>query len=219
MAPLSTFSSLHELGVQLESAFKKGIIHRTSEPPRRPFSRNTNASSSIIPQPVDVNNVVTTAKMADSFATATTSQPSQSTGPLQNRRVFTSLHMSPIYALKLLMQKGYLKPLDPRPLPDPLLPKQDPNQFCIFHQQHGHPTDMCYRLRHEIHDLIDSKVSTPFSKPNVTTNPLPAHNQVPPPRKINPVQTLPPTITQAQTLSHPTYQHQRWAFLKAHTCA
>ncbi|GMP61528.1 hypothetical protein CsSME_00023957 [Camellia sinensis var. sinensis] len=88
--------------------------------------------------------------MADPFTTATTSQPSQNTGPPRKWRVFTPLHMSPTHVLKLLMQKGHLKPLDPRPLPDPLPPKHDPSQYCIFYQQHGHPTDMCYHLCHEI---------------------------------------------------------------------
>ncbi|KAF5934060.1 hypothetical protein HYC85_030231 [Camellia sinensis] len=85
--------------------------------------------------------------------------------------------MSPARALKLLMEKGHLKPLDPQPLPDPLPPKHDPTQYCIFHQQHNHPIDLCYRLRHEIQDLIDNKVIAPPSKPNVTTNPLPTHKQ------------------------------------------
>lgn len=125
VAPLSTFTSLHELGVQIESAFKKGIIHRTSEPARRPFSWGINTSSSTITRPVDVSTVVTAVKMANPFV-AVTSQPSQTTGPTQNRRTFTPLHMSLARALKLLMEKGHPKPLDPRPLLDPLLPRHDP---------------------------------------------------------------------------------------------
>jgi len=78
VAQLNTFAFLYKLGVQIESAFKKGIIHRTSEPARRPFTRNTNASNSSIPRPVDVNPVIL--KWPIPFA-ATTSQP---TGPNQN---------------------------------------------------------------------------------------------------------------------------------------
>ncbi|KAF5933163.1 hypothetical protein HYC85_029334 [Camellia sinensis] len=99
--------------------------------------------------------------------------------------------MSPVHALKLLIEKGHIKPLKPQPLPDPLPPRHDPTQYCIFHQQHGHPTDWCYRLRHEIQDLIDNKIIAPPSKSNVTTNPLPTHNQVPPSRNINLIHTMP----------------------------
>lgn len=149
VALLSTFASLHKLGVQIESAFKKCSIHRTSEPIRRPFSQSTNTSNSTILRPVDVSTVVTSAKMANPFAT-TTSETSQTMGPPQNRKIFTPLHMSPARTLKMLMERGHLKPFDPRPLPDPFPSRHDPTQYCLFHQQHGHPTDLCYRLCHEI---------------------------------------------------------------------
>ena len=91
-------------------------------------------------------------------------------------------------ALGVLIRKGHLKPLEPRPLPNPL-PPHNPAKYCAYHQQHGHDTDQCYRLRHEIQDLIDKQVIVPPGKPNVTTNPLPPHNQAPPPKCINFIQT------------------------------
>ncbi|KAF5932941.1 hypothetical protein HYC85_029112 [Camellia sinensis] len=54
---------------------------------------------------------------------------------------------------------------------------------------HGHETDLCFQLRHEIQDLIDNGVILPPEKPNVTTNPLLTHNQAPPPKRINFIQT------------------------------
>ncbi|KAF5934627.1 hypothetical protein HYC85_030798 [Camellia sinensis] len=45
-------------------------------------------------------------------------------------------------------------------------------------------------LRLEIQDLIDNKVIAPPQKPNVTTNPLPTHNQVPLPQNLNLIHTL-----------------------------
>ncbi|XP_028084192.1 uncharacterized protein LOC114285341 [Camellia sinensis] len=68
VVPLSIFASLYELGVQIESAFKKSIIQRTSESAKRPFSKNTNASNSTVPRPAKISTVVTAAKMADPFA-------------------------------------------------------------------------------------------------------------------------------------------------------
>ncbi|KAL7226539.1 hypothetical protein ACSBR1_021608 [Camellia fascicularis] len=93
-------------------------------------------------------------------------------------------------ALGFLIKKGHLMQLKPCPPPYPLPLKHNPTKYCAFHQQYGHETDQCYRLRHEIQDLIDNKVIAPPQKPNVTTNPLPSHNQVPPPRHINLIHTL-----------------------------
>ena len=66
-----------------------------------------------------------------------------------------------------LAKSGVLKPLEPRPLPDVLPPTHKPNEFCKYHQQAGHNTDVCYKLRHAIQDLIDQgKIPNPEqSKP------------------------------------------------------
>lgn len=93
-------------------------------------------------------------------------------------------------ALRVLIKTGHLKPLEQRPLPDHLPPKYNPAKYCVFHQQHGHDTDQCYKLCHQIQDLIDNKVIILPQKPNVTTNPLPANNQVPSPRNLNLIHTL-----------------------------
>ena len=99
--------------------------------------------------------------------------------------------MSLSAALRVLIKKGHLKPLESRPLPISLPPTHNPAKYCAFHQQHGHDTDLCFRLRHEIQDLIDNKVIAPPEKPNVTTNPLPPHNQLPPPpRQVNLIRTM-----------------------------
>ncbi|KAL7192092.1 hypothetical protein ACSBR2_024024 [Camellia fascicularis] len=66
--------------------------------------------------------------------------------------------MSLSAALRVLIRKGDLKPLEPQPLPDKLPPSHDPAKYCAFHQQTGHGTDSCYHLRHEIQDLIDKEV-------------------------------------------------------------
>ena len=92
-------------------------------------------------------------------------------------------------ALGVLIRKGHLKPLEPRPLPNPLPPSHNPAKYCAYHQQHGHDTDQCFRLRHEIQDLVDKNVILSPEKPNVTTNPLPTHNQAPPPKRVNLIQT------------------------------
>ncbi|XP_037497916.1 uncharacterized protein LOC119371594 [Jatropha curcas] len=55
-----------------------------------------------------------------------------------------------------------------------------------YHQCKGHSTDECFKLRHDIQDLIDSgKITKPSdkSKPSTKNNPLPQYQYNYPPRK------------------------------------
>lgn len=70
-------------------------------------------------------------------------------------RKFTELGMSLTEAFIQLQQTGYLQPLEPRPEPVNKLPKWSAKHLCRFHQARGHQTDKCFRLKHEIHNLID----------------------------------------------------------------
>ncbi|KAI8014581.1 hypothetical protein LOK49_LG05G03539 [Camellia lanceoleosa] len=126
--------------------------------------------------------------------------------------------MSLTKALKILIERGYLKPLDPRPLPDPLPAKHDPTKYCAFHQQPGHDTDRCFRLRHEIQDLIDNKVIAPPQppKPNVTTNPLPPHDRVPPPPHLNLIHTFSSTFNPSIYIT-PTHLPKPEVFIPENT--
>ncbi|KAF5933077.1 hypothetical protein HYC85_029248 [Camellia sinensis] len=159
VAPLFIFKSLHELGVQIENALNIKIIPRTSEPTRRAIAGSTNAGSSTIPKPTEINTVA----IADPFA-----NPSlQTAGPARAQgRTFTPLYMSLTSALKVLMERGHLKPLDPQPLPDPLPARHNLSKYCVYHQQRGHGTDRCYRLRHEVQNLIDNWTIAPPSDTN-----------------------------------------------------
>ena len=71
--------------------------------------------------------------------------------------------MTLIKALEKLQAKRLLKPLDPKPIPHPMLRRYNPNAHCKYHQGKGHITDKCYNLRHDIQDLIEQQVVTPPS--------------------------------------------------------
>lgn len=79
----------------------------------------------------------------------------------RGQRVFHALHMPLSKAFKILIRQGHLKPLEPRPLPNPLPTTHDAAQYCAFHQQTGHSTDNCPHLHHEVQDLIDNGVILP----------------------------------------------------------
>ncbi|KAF5933294.1 hypothetical protein HYC85_029465 [Camellia sinensis] len=193
--PLSTFADLHEIGVQIEDAMKQGLIDHEREQPRRAFSRSTIAgtSSAAAARASDVSMVTITTTPRSLSATPFTGafeSSSQTTKfPPRGQKTFTPLYMPLSKALGVLIRKGHLKPLEPRPLPEKLPLSHNPAKYCAFHQQHGHDTDQCYRLYHEIQDLVDNTMIVPPEKPNVTTNPLPQHNHAPTLKRINLIQT------------------------------
>ena len=75
-----------------------------------------------------------------------------------------------------LKAKGLLKPLDPRPIPNPFPSRFDVNKRCTYHQGPSHNTDNCFGLRYAIQNLINSKVIALPTRPSITNNPLPNHN-------------------------------------------
>lgn len=83
---------------------------------------------------------------------------------------------------KVLVERGLLRLLAPRPPPNPLtkLSKYNPNAHCEFHQGPGHTTDRCFSLMHAVQDLIEQgKVvvySSPSSSNTIFPNPLPPHS-------------------------------------------
>ena len=42
-----------------------------------------------------------------------------------------------------LSSKGFIKPLDPTPMPNPIPPIWNLNEYCHFHQKSDHKTDNC----------------------------------------------------------------------------
>ena len=76
------------------------------------------------------------------------------------KRVFNDLQMPLSEVLAVLIERGHLKPLDPTPLPNPIIPNWNRNDHCAFRQRIGHKTNSCLRLKHEVQDLIDQRVIT-----------------------------------------------------------
>ena len=92
------------------------------------------------------------------------------------KREFHELYIPMSQSFDKLKAKGLLKPLDLRPIPNPLPSRFDVNKRCAYHQVFGHDTDHCFTLHHTIQDLIDKKVIAVPSRPSITNNRLPNHN-------------------------------------------
>ena len=140
---------------------KQGLVDQEKEQPRRAFSRSSNATTSgdAGSRSSEVDMVTTTAsKTATPFTGASGSSSQKTKYPPRDKRVFTPLYMPLSKALEVILRKGYLKPLEQRPLPNPLPPKHDQTKYCAYHQQTGHDTDSCFRLRRDVQDLFDNKV-------------------------------------------------------------
>ena len=63
---------------------------------------------------------------------------------------FFDLGMTLAQAYENLSSKGFIKPLDPIPMPNPVPPTWNLNEYCHFHQNSGHKTDNCFCLKHGI---------------------------------------------------------------------
>nr|XP_023883250.1 uncharacterized protein LOC111995578 [Quercus suber] len=100
------------------------------------------------------------------------------------RRELTPLGMILSQALETLSTKGFIKPLDLKKYTsNTSAPNYNASEYCKYHQTHGHSTDKCTSLHHDIEDLIQSGkiLKPPINLSNIKTNHLPNYNAVPPP--------------------------------------
>ena len=84
-----------------------------------------------------------------------TKPTSPEVAPVRNRR-FSKLSRPLLEVFRELEKQGIMIPLEPRPLPNPVPRYLKLNLYCHYHQQRGHETNKCIRLRHEIQNLIDA---------------------------------------------------------------
>ncbi|RVW60998.1 hypothetical protein CK203_051362 [Vitis vinifera] len=72
------------------------------------------------------------------------------------RRHFSDLSAPLSRVFEMFQAMGFLAPLAPRALPDPVPPQFGLDLYCAYHQSVGHHTDRCTALRHAIQDIVDS---------------------------------------------------------------
>ena len=158
------FKALIAAGTQIEDAINNGTIKNEDAPK---FKRNFEPSSSKVAKVSNIYKI-------DPYQLIAPVQISQGLPP-RPRREFHELYMPTSQVFEKLKEKGLLKPLDPKPIPNPLPAKFYVSKRCAYHQGPCHDTNRCYNLRHAIQDLIDTKVIAPPTRPNITNNPLPNH--------------------------------------------
>ena len=161
------FKALIAVGTQIEDAINNGTI-KNEDPPR--LKKNLGSSS----KTVEVSNIYKNDPYQ--LIAPITPVPISQGPPLRRRREFHELYVPMSQMFEKLKAKGLLKPLDPRPIPNPLPTRFDVTKRCAYHKSPGHDTNKCFGLRHAIQDLIDNKVIAPPTRPSITNNPLPNHN-------------------------------------------
>ncbi|RVX13024.1 hypothetical protein CK203_010015 [Vitis vinifera] len=90
------------------------------------------------------------------------------------RRHFFRLSAPLSRVFETLQAMGFLAPLAPRALPDPVPPQFRLDLYCMYHQSVGHHTDRCTALRHAIQDIVDSGT---FGHPQSDMFPIPTSAQ------------------------------------------
>ncbi|KAF5933090.1 hypothetical protein HYC85_029261 [Camellia sinensis] len=144
----------------VDDAFPAPIKGSSSQTENRDGPRHAQTIP-VVPNPASGKVQKAKAAPADPFASASDKNPQTTKYLPRGRRVFHDLNMPLSRALLILAKNGHLKPLEPRPLPKNLPTTHDATLYCAYHQQSGHSTDGCSRLRHEVQDLIDNKVILP----------------------------------------------------------
>ena len=162
---------------QISAVMSKAVEDAFPTPPEGNSSQSENRdrprhAKTVLPAPNLASGKDQKSKTApaDPFASASSRSAQAPKYLPRGHRVFHPLYMPLSRALLILAKKGHLKPLEPRPLPKNLPAAHDASLYCAYHQQTGHATDNCFRLRHEVQDLIDNEVILPpTSAKSVTT--------------------------------------------------
>ena len=130
------FKALIATGTQIEDAINNGTI-KIDDLPR--FRKNLGSNSMTI----EVSNI----HKNDPYQLIAPVQVPQGPRP---KREFHELYLPMGQVFDKLKAKGLLKPIDLRPIPNPLPSGFDMNKRCSYHQVPGYDTDHCLALRHAI---------------------------------------------------------------------
>ena len=138
------FKALIAASTQIEDVINNATIKNEDAPK---FKKNFGSSSK--------NTKVSNIYKNDPSQLIAPVQISQGPPP-RPRREFHELYMPMSQVFEKLKAEGLLKPLDPKPVSNPLPTMFDVNKKCAYHQGPGHDTDKCYNLCYAIQDVIDT---------------------------------------------------------------
>ncbi|RDX91180.1 hypothetical protein CR513_26874, partial [Mucuna pruriens] len=96
---------------------------------------------------------------------------------VRQRTGFTPIPLPYSTLFPLLLKRGMIAILPLKPLEPPYPRSYDPSAKCDYHSGAvGHSTERCWSFKHKVQDLIEAGwLGFEGNKPNIGTNPLPAH--------------------------------------------
>ena len=162
-SPISSFRELCDCGTRITDAINNAQLEKGENKLPIKKTYGGGATTSKASNPANMSAIIAQPPLAYPSFTK------------KARREFSYLQMTLAQAYENLTSKGFLKPLDPRPMPNLVPPTWNLNEYCHFHQNSGHKTDNYFCLKHEIQDLIDNKTLPNLNiiiKTNIRKNPL-----------------------------------------------
>ena len=129
------FKLLIAARTQIEDAINNGTI-KTDDLPR--FRKNVGSNS----KDAKISNI----HKNDPYQLIAPIAPQRP----RPKRGFHELYMPMSQMYDKLKAKRLLKPLDPRPIPNPLPSRFNVNKRCAYHQGPGHEIDHCFTFHHAI---------------------------------------------------------------------
>ena len=167
--PISSFRELCDCGTRIEDAVNNGQLEKRESKPPTKKTYGGGATTTKAPNLVNVSAIIPQQTLAY---------------PKKAHRDFFDLGMTLTRAYENLSSKGYIKPLGPTPMPNPIPPIWNLNEYSHYHQKSSNKIDNCFCLKHEIQDLRDNGTlinSNTITKPNIRNIPLPDYHRAPPP--------------------------------------
>ena len=126
---ISSFGELCDCGTRIEDTINNGKLEKGETKPPTKKTYGGGATTTKAPNPVTVSAIVPQRTLAN---------------PKKGRREFSNLGMTLTQAYENLSSKGFIKPLDPTPMPDPIPSTWNLNEYCHYHQKSGHKTNNCF---------------------------------------------------------------------------
>jgi len=124
-----------ELGLRIEDAINNGKLEKgESEPIKKTYEGGVATSKAS--NPMNVSAIILQQILAYPSFTK------------KGRLEFSDLGMTFAQAYENLTSKGFIKTLDPTPMPNLVPLTWNLNEYCHFHQKPDHKTDNCFRLKH-----------------------------------------------------------------------
>ena len=170
-SPISSFEELCGCGTRIEDAINDGQLKKSKSKPPIKKTYGRGAATSKAPNAVNVSVIIPQQPLTYPSFTK------------KARQEFSNLGMTLAQAYENLTSKGFIKPLNPTPMPNHVPLTQNLNEYCHIYQKSGHKTDNCFQLKYEIQDLIDNgTLPNPniITKLNIRKNPLLDYHRTPP---------------------------------------